>query len=197
MGGLRRYNQGVTLEDFQNNPDLRKRPPDVPRNSRSRSGPNSTRRNPLVSTRDPVLSPFGLQRTSENPENSSLQGSLSGFPARNGPLGAPPGLGPAAAARSWPRHSAGPAPAAPSNGPRGAGRQMGLLGDPTRKIFRKFPRSVWSYYGQSWTSETPSNILECVFSGHGKSRELERIEMEKGENGTKLGKKETVPPPAC
>ena len=37
--------------------------------SRSRSGPNSTRRNLLVSTRDSVVGPNRLKRTSENPKN--------------------------------------------------------------------------------------------------------------------------------
>jgi len=58
----------VTLEDLPKKSDLRKWPPDVPWTSRSRSGPHSTRRNALVSTRDPVVGPNGLKRTSENPE---------------------------------------------------------------------------------------------------------------------------------
>ena len=41
--------------------------------------------------------------------------------------------------------------------------------------FLHFVRSVRSYYGQSWTSKTPSNLLGCVFSEYGKSREFERM----------------------
>ena len=49
----------------------------------SRSGPLSTRRNALGSTRDPVVGPNGVIRTCENPGTSSLQGALSAFLVEN------------------------------------------------------------------------------------------------------------------
>ena len=54
--------------------DLRKLLPDDPRTSRSKSGPNWTRRNPAVTTRAPEIDPYSSQRTSENPEHPVCRG---------------------------------------------------------------------------------------------------------------------------
>ena len=54
---------------FRKKPNLQKQLPDVPRTSGSKSGPNSTRRNPAVTTRDLVVGPNGFKRTSGNSEN--------------------------------------------------------------------------------------------------------------------------------
>ena len=65
--------------------DLRKRLPDVPQTSRRRSGPLSTRRNALVSTRDPVVDPDGLKRASENPETPRYKSPYQNFQAPYSP----------------------------------------------------------------------------------------------------------------
>ena len=62
--------------------------------------------------------------------------------------------------------------------------RTGLLRAP--RAFREDSRtSTLGCYGNRQASWTPANILGCVSSGHGESRELERIEMEKVENGPK------------
>ena len=81
--------QGVTLDDLPQKNDLRKQLQNDPRTSRRRSGPLSTRRNALVSTRDPVVGPNGLKRTSENPENPPYKAPYQNFQLKIGHSAAP------------------------------------------------------------------------------------------------------------
>ena len=59
------------------------------RPSRRRSGPLSTRRNAAVPTRDPVVGPNGLKRTSENPGNPSCNAPYQKFQWKIGHSTAP------------------------------------------------------------------------------------------------------------
>ena len=57
--------------------------------SRSRSLPNSSRRNLLVSTRDPVVGPHGLKRPSENRESPPYEAPSQNFQFLTGHSGVP------------------------------------------------------------------------------------------------------------
>ena len=75
--------------EFTLGAEFRKRSPDVPQTSRSGSGSNSTRRNLLVSTREPLVGPDGLKRTCENPERPPYKAAYQKFHWKIGRSAAP------------------------------------------------------------------------------------------------------------
>ena len=96
----------------------------TPRTSRSRSGPNSTRRIPAVPTRDPVVGPHGLQRTSETPERPPCEAPHQNFKFVTGHSAAPGPMPPGRLGRGRPsRREALPC----SRPPRGYGKGDGFV----------------------------------------------------------------------
>ena len=65
---------------------LRKRLIDVPRTSRSRSGPNLPRRSAAITTKEPVVGPNSLKRPSENPEHPPCKAPYQNFQFLTGHL---------------------------------------------------------------------------------------------------------------
>ena len=134
------------------NNDLRKRPQNDPRTSRRTSGPLSTRRNALVSTRDPVVGPDGLKRTCGNHSNPLYKAPYQNFQLKIGPLGAQtcrlePGPGRLTRAHGIPEGRVNRQGASE----KGLAGVIGVYYSVYLTDLHKFLRSARSYYGQFMT----------------------------------------------